>query len=129
MSIRIDCYLAKLKSYKNMYPDAVFKVITRTAKSPLAPSRQLLDKSKKEKMDFQTYKKYFLFEKNKQKRDKTEEGLKFMRELNEIVDLYEQGKTIFLVCYEKKPSICHRSIIKELAEILIEKRREGRKAT
>lgn len=105
--IRVDCYLSVLKKYKVMYPEAHFEVITRTAHSILSPSWQLLKTAKLGKWDFQTYRTYFLEE-----IERNEKALKLICDLRKL----SKEKVVFLVCFEKNPNLCHRSIIKELIE-------------
>lgn len=107
MNVRIECYLAILKKCKEQFPDAHFEVITRTSKSILSPSFQLLLKAKVNKWDFETYTKYYLaeiFSKPK--------ALKKLKELRKIA----KNQLLFLICYEKNPLECHRSIVKDLIE-------------
>lgn len=105
MIIRIECYLAVLKKYKMQFPNAHFEVITRTAKSELSPSRELLSIAKDRKMDFETYKKLFL-----------EEILSNPDALIRIGELRQiaKEKVVYLICYELDASKCHRSIVKEI---------------
>ena len=116
MVIRIDCYLAKLKEFKGMYPNAHFEVITNTSKSILAPSKELLidagifkkpNGTKNPKMDFKEYKFRFVGE--------IYSNLNACSKLLELKDLAEK-KTVFLVCSCKNPEFCHRSIINDMIE-------------
>lgn len=108
VNIRIECYLAILKRYKKTFPEAYFEVITRTSKSVLSPSKELLYRAKYiEKMDFGMYRALFLKEiLNNPK------ALKRIEELREIA----KEKLVFLICYEKDSSKCHRSIVKDIIE-------------
>jgi uncharacterized protein YeaO (DUF488 family) len=103
--IRTDCYLAVLKKFKEKYPNAHFEVITRVAKSPLSPSWDLLNKAKEEKWDFDKYRQALIIELGE-----SGAAAKKLWELK----LIARKKDVFLVCYEKDASKCHRSIIKEL---------------
>ena len=105
MQVMTNCYLAVLKKFKTQYPDAHFEVITRTAKSVLAPSWELLELLKKHLIFFEEYKELFI----KEIRENPE-ALKRIEELREI----GKERLLFLVCYEKDQSICHRSIVKEI---------------
>ena len=116
MGIRIDCYLAKLKEFKGMYPNAHFEVITNTSKSILAPSKELLmdagifknpNGTKNPKMDFKEFIIRFMGE--------IYPNLNACSRLLDLKNLAKE-KTIFLVCYCKNPEFCHRSIIKEMIE-------------
>jgi len=111
MIINTDCYLAVLKKYKTKFFEAHFEVITRTAKSCLSPSWELLNDFKGNKISFEEYKERFLKELKEHP-----EAKKRINELREIA----KDKMIFLVCYEKFPykQGCHRIIIKEMIENL-----------
>jgi uncharacterized protein YeaO (DUF488 family) len=107
-NIKLDCYLAVLKKYREKYPNALFEVITRTAKSPLSPSWELLNKAKEQNWSFERYKRAFLKEIKNNSRAK--------EKMKEIKKKARGGRTVFLVCYEKNPNECHRSIIKDFLE-------------
>lgn len=62
MIINTDCYLAVLKKYKAKFFDAHFEVITRTAKSCLSPSKELLYYAKENEISFKEYEKLFIKE-------------------------------------------------------------------
>ena len=89
------------------YPDAIFELITRRHHHPLSPSWKLLQLSKLEAWSFETYKREFL--KEIKDRKKAKEKLKELKKISRKFDL-------FLVCFEKDASKCHRSIIKEILE-------------
>lgn len=130
IKIRIDCYLAVLDKFKYKYTNSKskfyrehkhkflreglphFEVITRTANSILSPSTQLLTRAKEEHWAFKKYKKHLLHELKHRK------GV--MRKLNKLLALAKR-QIVFLVCFEKDPSKCHRSIIKEVLFKLHEK--------
>ena len=105
MNIRTECYLAILKKCKKQYPDAHFEVITRTAKSVLSPSKDLLIKAKAERMDFEVYRELYIGE--------VFNNLDALRRIHELKKI-AKDKLVFLICYEKDASECHRSIVKEL---------------
>lgn len=107
LNIRIDCYLVVKKKFEKQYPNAHFEVITRTSNSILSPSWELLKKIKREKWSFQEYKIKLL--------EELSLNPKVIPKLEEMRKIAEK-KTLFLVCYEKDPSQCHRSIIKKLIE-------------
>ena len=107
MIINTDCYLAVLKKYKARFSEAHFEVITRTAKSCLSPSWYLLDYAKENGISFKEYEKLFIKEISE-----NPEALKRIKELREIA----KDKVVFLVCYEKNSSVCHRSIVKKIIE-------------
>ncbi|GAH85322.1 unnamed protein product, partial [marine sediment metagenome] len=62
MIINTDCYLAVLEKYKEKFSEAHFEVITRSAKSCLSPSWELLNDVKGNKISFEEYKERFLKE-------------------------------------------------------------------
>ena len=105
--IYTDCYFAVLKKFKEQYPNAIFELIMRRFNHPLSPSWKLLTRAKTEGWSFSKYKVEFLKELNKRKDAK--EKLKELKEISREHDL-------FLICFEKDASVCHRSIIKELLE-------------
>ena len=110
MIINTDCYLAVLKEYKARLPDAHFEVITRTAKSCLSPSTELLNYAKKSKISFEDYEIFFIKEISR-----NPEAKKRINEIREIA----KDKVVFLVCYERDPEVCHRSIVKKIIERVI----------
>lgn len=105
MIVNTDCYLVLLKKYKETYADAHFEVITQTAKSCLSPSKELLNYAKENKITFHEYKVRFL----KEIRE-SPIAIKRLKLLKQIA----KDRMIFLVCFEKDASKCHRSIIKEI---------------
>lgn len=107
MNIQINCHLAKLRTFKRIYHEAHFEVITRTVKHSLSPTWKLLTMLKKKTIDFETYRLLFLEE-----IANNPEAIKRIRELREI----GKDKLIFLVCYERDPKKCHRSIVKDIIE-------------
>lgn len=104
-NIRVDCYLSILKKMKLEYPEDHFEVITRTAQSVLSPSRKLLTIAKAGGMNFETYKIALIEE-----LDRSEKAKIRLKQLKQIAE----HKLLFLVCFEKDASQCHRSIVKEL---------------
>jgi len=107
MIINTDCYLAVLKKYKAKFFEAHFEVITRTAKSCLSPSKCLLNYAKKNGISFKEYQKLFIKEISE-----NPEAKKRINELREIA----KDKVVFLVCFERDPEVCHRSIVKKIIE-------------
>lgn len=109
MKVRIDCYLAVLKKFQKTFPTSHFEVITRTAGSPLSPSWQLLHYAKAHELSFPQYALLLLKElKN------NPAARKRIFELRQIL----KERVVFLVCYEKNPAKCHRTIIKHILEEL-----------
>jgi uncharacterized protein YeaO (DUF488 family) len=115
MLVRTDCYLAVSKKFKKMYPNAHFEYVSRSRfNSVLSPSVDLLtdagiykkpDGSRNPRMSWQDYKKAF-----KKEIQNNTKSLKRLKKLKEIA----KEKTVFLVCFEKDASKCHRSILKEM---------------
>ena len=103
--IRTDCYLAVLKKFKEKYPSAHFEVITRYANHVLSPSWELLRQAKEENWSFKRYKEALLKELLN-----NNAALEKIKKLKNI----SRRKVLFLVCYEKDASKCHRTIVKEL---------------
>ena len=103
----MECHLAKYRIFKKIYKDAHFEFITRTTKSHLSPSWDLLRNLKRKDIDFETYKRYFIKELLE-----NPEAIKRIRELREIA----KDKLLFLVCYERDWRRCHRSIVKDILE-------------
>jgi uncharacterized protein YeaO (DUF488 family) len=107
MNIRLECHLAKYRIFKKIYYNAHFEFITRTVKSHLSPSWNLLHKLKNGEINFETYKELLIKEISE-----NPEAIKRIRELREIA----KEKLLFLVCYERDWRKCHRSIIKDILE-------------
>ncbi|MHA1982070.1 MAG: DUF488 family protein, N3 subclade [Promethearchaeota archaeon] len=116
MGIRLDCNLAKLDEFKSKYPNAHFEVITNTAKSILAPSKELLidagilknpNNTKNPKMEFKEFIFRFM--------EEIYSNLKTCSKLLELKKLSEK-KPVFLVCSSKNLEFCQRSIIKYIIE-------------
>ena len=110
MIVNTDCYLAVLKKYREKYFDAHFEVITRTAKSCLSPSKELLHYAKENKISFEVYEKLFIKEISE-----NPEAKKRIDELREIT----KDKVVFLVCFERFAEKCHRSTVKKIIERVI----------
>lgn len=101
--IRVNCYMAVMDKFKDKYPKAHFEVITRTSGSPLSPSRRLLNL--RGGMSLHEYKKRVKIEILKRAA-----AIKRMSELLEIA----KKRDVFLVCYEKNPNNCHRSLVLDM---------------
>jgi uncharacterized protein YeaO (DUF488 family) len=110
--ISVECYFAVSKKYKQQYPDAHFELVMRRFHSPLSPTWELLNFAKETEMPFDDYK------------DKLKIQIvadpKAMKRLKDLACIALE-KDIFLVCYEKDATQCHRTIIKELLEHQIKK--------
>ena len=100
-----ETYLAVKKKMEKLLPDAHFEVVTRTAKHVLSPSWKLLRRAKAEKWDFGKYKIAFV--------DEMISNPKALQKMHELVSLARE-KDVYLVCYEKDASKCHRTILIEL---------------
>lgn len=108
-----ETYLANLKAMRNKHPNAHFEVITRTARSVLAPSKELLNSAKNMGLSKEVFEEYY--------RPRFIQQLDYSYEaqlrLHELANIAKE-KDIFLVCYEKDPSLCHRSLVKTMIEEL-----------
>lgn len=111
-----ETYLAKLKQMKEKYPDAHFEVVTRTAKSILSPSYELLTEYKVLIKDLPKNEIIELFEKAYTPRFEKEMlyNNKCHDRMKELA-LMSIDKDVFLVCYEKEYP-CHRFILKKYIE-------------
>jgi len=98
-----ESYLANLK---NLPKDAVKIAVTRTARSPLSPSWDLLRRYKSGKISWPEFEASF--------RRELEERPEAQRMLDEIRRL-GQHQDVYLICYEKKPP-CHRFILLDILE-------------
>lgn len=105
MIINTDCYLRVLEKYKAKLPDAHFEVITRMEESLLSPSWELLNYAKENKISFEEYKERFL--KELKQRPFVVEKLRTLKRIG-------KDRLIFLVCFEKDASKCHRSIVRDI---------------
>jgi uncharacterized protein YeaO (DUF488 family) len=111
--IRIDCYLHVLDKFKRKYPDAHFEIITRANHDHiLSPSWDLLNEYKKYKKIPQFVWDGFTFKFTKELENR--KGV--MEKLREFKELSKE-KDVFLVCYEKNPYRCHRSVVKHLIDV------------
>jgi len=105
-NIRLDCYISILDRMRGEFPDAHFEIVTRKgAESPLAPSWDLLGKAKRGEMNFDAYAVKLVAEIKARPAAITR-----LQELREIA----ATKLVFIVCFEKDPAKCHRSIVKQL---------------
>ena len=117
--VRVDCYVAVFEKFKAAYPQAHFEVITRKTipaighakPSVLSPTWPLLDKVKSEKWDMTRY----YAELGKQIFSDYDATYR----LEELAEIVRSGKTVFLVCYEKDATQCHRTYIKVLLEMAV----------
>ena len=75
----------------------------------LAPTELTLAKYKDESITWSEYRQLFI--------DESFENQLFMDGLQEAMNYNDEGLDVFLICYEKDDSICHRSILKEIFEI------------
>lgn len=93
-------YLAKMKTYPK---DEIKIVVTRTVKSVLAPSRELLNDYRDGLIDWQGYEGRF------RKEMESPEAIKEMRRIKELT----KTRDVRLICYEKNYP-CHRFILMDL---------------
>lgn len=114
MTVKTNIYLAKLKqlqSRKQCDPSAMYLKITRAhINSILSPSWNLYHKAKRRKVTWDQYKTEFLKEMNNEK----------VRDLLEKLRAFAQTRDLYLICYEKDPTHCHRSLVKKLIDGEIE---------
>ena len=75
----------------------------------LAPTELTLAKYKDGSIDWKEYRQRYI--------DESFSNPLFIDGLKEIVDYNDKGYDIFLICYEKNDSTCHRSILKEILQI------------
>ena len=85
----------------------------------LAPTELTLAKYKDGSIDWKEYRQRYI--------DESFSNPLFIDGLKEIVDYNDKGYDIFLICYEKNDSTCHRSILKEILQINNYKCKEYRK--
>ena len=85
----------------------------------LAPTELTLAKRKDGSIDWKEFRQRYINE--------SFENLLFIDELEEIIELNSKGYTIFLICYEKDDTICHRSILREILEYNNQECKEYRK--
>lgn len=105
--IKTDCYLAILDRYRAQFPNAHFEIITRSAGHILSPSKNLLEDYKQAKISWEQYVVRFIEEMFAS--PKAMEKIKELRQLS-------LRKLVYLVCYEKDASQCHRAIIAKLVK-------------
>ena len=85
----------------------------------LAPTELTLAKYKDGSINWKEYRQRYI--------DESFSNPLFIDGLKEIVDYNDKGYDIFLICYEKDDSTCHRSILKEILQINNYKCEEYRK--
>ena len=85
----------------------------------LAPTELTLAKYKDGSIDWKEYRQRYI--------DESFDNPLFIDGLKEIVNYNNEGYDIFLICYEKNDTICHRSILREILEYNNEKCKEYRK--
>ena len=85
----------------------------------LAPTELTLAKYKDGSIDWKEYRQRYI--------DESFDNPLFIDGLKEIVEYNDKGYDIFLICYEKDDSTCHRSILREILQINNYKCKEYRK--
>jgi uncharacterized protein YeaO (DUF488 family) len=132
-NIRTDCYFAVLSSFLKKFPTAHYEFIARfppnwfnreylnilianeisfRESKELSPSIPLHRECKSHPIPFDIYRKKLIFE-----FDNNPDALKRIHKL--ALMSQEEKRLIFLICFEKHASICHRSIVKqEIIKIL-----------
>lgn len=85
----------------------------------LAPTELTLAKYKDGSIDWKEYRQRYI--------DESFSNPLFIDGLKEIIEYNDEGYDIFLICYEKDDSTCHRSILKEILQINNYKCEEYRK--
>ena len=106
VGIHTDVYLWVYKN-KSRDPNAKYYIITRTVNSLLSPSRMLLNIYKNGFISWEKYKELLV-----------KELLENPRAVQKMREIKKEAltKDVYLVCYEKDASQCHRSIVKDLIE-------------
>lgn len=117
-----ETYLAKLKRMREEYPDAEFIVVTRTARSVLAPSRELLADFKEfydsllvegvEDIDAHN-RAWYAVDYERRFREEILGRPAAMDELRRTKEM-AKVKDVYLVCYEKPPKKCHRLVLMDI---------------
>lgn len=74
----------------------------------LAPTELTLSKYTDGSLNWQNFRDKFI--------DESFSNQIFIDGMNEIIDLNSQGYEIYLICYEKDDSGCHRRILREILE-------------
>lgn len=110
MTVKTHIYLAKyrqLKKNNKLNPDSEYHIITRAYyRSVLSPSSKLL-KSFKKGMSWEEYTEKFIKE--------ITNNPVAMQKIEKLRKLATK-KTIHLICYERDPAKCHRSIVKKMID-------------
>jgi uncharacterized protein YeaO (DUF488 family) len=112
VGLNTKCYAAIINKVHNEFPDAHFEIVMRAPNSvglncgpsELSPSYQLLSQANEGKITFEEYTPLL-----KQELLNNPKAIQRMQELREIA----KSKLVFLVCNEKDPNQCHRSLLKE----------------
>ena len=90
---------------KNLPEDAVPIVVTRTSWSPLAPSLELLNDYKENRISWCQYE-----ERYREEMLNSDEAIEEMKQIFKLSCI----KDVYLICYEKPPKNCHRHILIDL---------------
>jgi len=99
-----ETYLSNLKNL----PQGVVRVrVCRP--SILAPSEALLDQYKRSEIDWEKYAEQYRLELLASR-----EAYQYLEEIKELA----KSREVYLYCYEKDPSHCHRSILLEILKTM-----------
>ena len=103
-----ESYLANIK---NLPKDAIKIVVTRSAGHMLSPSSALLWNYKKGRINWEQYVKTFYREMD------NPACVAIMREIKKLA----KEKDVFLICYEVPGKNCHRYLLVDMINKLVEK--------
>jgi uncharacterized protein YeaO (DUF488 family) len=76
--------------------------------SALSPAWELIDTMKQEDWSMQKY--------YQELEEQFSNDLEAQSEIERLRGIVKSGKTLFLVCFEKDASQCHRTLVKQLLE-------------
>lgn len=99
-----------LSNIKNLPGDALKIIVTRSAGHVLSPSRQLLNDYRSRNIDWHTYVERFKQEMS------NDICIAEMRKIKWMA----KDKLVYIICYEKNPHRCHRSLLFDMINKLDE---------
>lgn len=104
--VKLDCYMSILPAVREHIPLAHFEIVTRQgANSPLSPSWDLLNAAKAGEITWDEYKTRL--------RAEIASRIEAKMLLSRLKTISRE-RLVFPVCFEKDPTKCHRSLVKEL---------------